>query len=146
MAGRWDAKGKSHSPAGGHKVVWGNGDSRWYFRVWGSGKVSRPGHIPFLPKGSRDTAGSSHGKMPPFALGKVPKDRKGQRGGIREATSHGEWKGARTKQRAGEKIQAWPQRAGQEGKAGRAWIPGAPGLHTPTCCPSTDDAPGQAAG
>lgn len=45
-----------------------------------------------------------------------------------------------------EKIQAWPQRAGQEGKAGRAWSPGAPGLHTPTCCPSIDDAPGQATG
>lgn len=99
MAGRRDAKGKSHSPAGEHSVVWG--DSRWYLRVWGSGKVRRPGHILFLPQGNRDTTGSPHGKMPPFALGKVPKDRKGQRGGTCEATSHGEWKGARTEERAG---------------------------------------------
>ena len=30
-----------------------------------------------------------------------------------------------------ERIQAWPCRAGQEGRAGRAWSPGAPGVHIP---------------
>ena len=73
----------------------GKTETRWYLRVWGSGKVSRPDHIPFLPQGSRDTAGSHHGEMPPFAVGKVPKDWKGQRGGACEATSHGEWKGGK---------------------------------------------------
>ena len=148
--GHWQAEGmQRETPAGEQRVVWENKDSHWYLRVWGSGKVSRPGHIPFLPQGSRDTAGSPHGEMPPFSLGKVLKDWKGQRGGTCEATSHGEWKGGKGQEpKSGqvEKIQAWPQRAGPEGKAGRAWSPGAPGLHTLICCPSIYDFPGQAAG